>query len=141
MGLIARYRERLPFAPGDPVVSLEEGSTPLGLAERMQYAAASQLGHGRRAGVLRESCGCVQSAQGKAVVALLPIQVRQEPERIETPPAGFLGGCFAEQRDGCVITALFHQCQRVRGGIRMARHHNDQRDKKRGDPTRGHSLA
>jgi threonine synthase len=28
-GLIERYRERLPFAPGDPVVSLGEGSTPL----------------------------------------------------------------------------------------------------------------
>src|SRR6201991_5139765 len=30
MGLIERYRERLPFAPGDLVVSLEEGSTPTG---------------------------------------------------------------------------------------------------------------
>jgi threonine synthase len=28
-GLIERYRDRLPFAPGDPVVSLGEGSTPL----------------------------------------------------------------------------------------------------------------
>ncbi|QEC50027.1 threonine synthase [Baekduia soli] len=28
-GLIDRYRDRLPFAPGDPVVSLQEGSTPL----------------------------------------------------------------------------------------------------------------
>jgi threonine synthase len=28
-GLIERYRDRLPFAPGDPVVSLTEGSTPL----------------------------------------------------------------------------------------------------------------
>jgi threonine synthase len=28
-GLIERYRDRLPFADGDPVVSLEEGSTPL----------------------------------------------------------------------------------------------------------------
>ncbi|HET8978395.1 MAG TPA: threonine synthase [Solirubrobacteraceae bacterium] len=28
-GLIERYRERLPFAAGDPVVSLGEGSTPL----------------------------------------------------------------------------------------------------------------
>src|SRR5213078_3168492 len=28
-GLIDRYRERLPFAPGDPVVSMGEGSTPL----------------------------------------------------------------------------------------------------------------
>src|SRR6201990_2430106 len=35
MGLIARYQERLPFAPGDPVISLEEGSTPLVLAERV----------------------------------------------------------------------------------------------------------
>jgi threonine synthase len=28
-GLIERYRDRLPFAAGDPVVSLEEGGTPL----------------------------------------------------------------------------------------------------------------
>jgi threonine synthase len=28
-GVIERYRDRLPFAEGDPVVSLEEGSTPL----------------------------------------------------------------------------------------------------------------
>jgi threonine synthase len=28
-GLIERYRDRLPFAEGDPVVSLNEGSTPL----------------------------------------------------------------------------------------------------------------
>jgi threonine synthase len=38
-GLIERYRERLPFAPEDPVVSLGEGSTPLvyapGLSERV----------------------------------------------------------------------------------------------------------
>src|SRR6266699_6045679 len=27
--LIERYRQRLPFAPGDPLVSLQEGSTPL----------------------------------------------------------------------------------------------------------------
>ena len=27
--LIERYRERLPFEPGDPLVSLQEGSTPL----------------------------------------------------------------------------------------------------------------
>ncbi len=29
MGLIARYQERLPFALDDPIVSLEEGDTPL----------------------------------------------------------------------------------------------------------------
>jgi threonine synthase len=43
MGLIARYRERLPFAPGDPVVSLEEGSTPLVLAERVSERAGIEV--------------------------------------------------------------------------------------------------
>ena len=28
-GLIDRYRDRLPFAAGDPIISLDEGSTPL----------------------------------------------------------------------------------------------------------------
>jgi threonine synthase len=34
-GVIERYRERLPFAPTDPVVSLGEGSTPLLRAPRL----------------------------------------------------------------------------------------------------------
>jgi threonine synthase len=34
-GVIERYRERLPFAPEDPVVSLGEGSTPLLRAPRL----------------------------------------------------------------------------------------------------------
>jgi threonine synthase len=42
-GLIERYRERLPFAPGDPVVSLEEGSTPLILAERLSERAGAEV--------------------------------------------------------------------------------------------------
>jgi threonine synthase len=43
MGLISRYRERLPFAPGDPIVSLEEGSTPLVLAERVSERAGAEV--------------------------------------------------------------------------------------------------
>jgi threonine synthase len=43
MGLIERYRERLPFAPDDPVVSLEEGSTPLVLAERLSERVGSEV--------------------------------------------------------------------------------------------------
>ena len=42
-GLIERYRERLPFAPGDPVVSLDEGSTPLILAERVSERARTEV--------------------------------------------------------------------------------------------------
>jgi threonine synthase len=37
--LIDRYRERLPFAEGDPVVSLHEGSTPLVAAPRLSEEA------------------------------------------------------------------------------------------------------
>jgi threonine synthase len=43
MGLIERYRERLPFAADDPVVSLEEGSTPLVLAPRLSERAGTEV--------------------------------------------------------------------------------------------------
>jgi len=42
-GIIERYRERLPFGPGDPVVSLAEGSTPLLLAPRLSEQAGAEV--------------------------------------------------------------------------------------------------
>ena len=42
-GLIERWRDRLPFEPGDPVVSLSEGSTPLVLAERVSERAGCEV--------------------------------------------------------------------------------------------------
>src|SRR5690349_11316806 len=42
-GIIERYRERLPFGPEDPVVTLEEGSTPLILAERVSERAKTEV--------------------------------------------------------------------------------------------------
>jgi len=42
-GLIERYRDRLPFAPEDPVVSLGEGSTPLVLAPRLSQRAGAEV--------------------------------------------------------------------------------------------------
>jgi threonine synthase len=42
-GVIERYRERLPFAPHDPVVSLGEGSTPLIPAPRLSERAGAQV--------------------------------------------------------------------------------------------------
>ena len=42
-GLIERYRERLPFAAEDPVVSLEEGSTPLVLAPRLSERVNAEV--------------------------------------------------------------------------------------------------
>ncbi len=42
-GLIERYRDRLPFAAEDPVVSLGEGSTPLVLAPRLSERAGAEV--------------------------------------------------------------------------------------------------
>jgi threonine synthase len=42
-GLIERYRERLPFAEGDPVVSLQEGSTPLVPAPRLSERVGAEV--------------------------------------------------------------------------------------------------
>jgi threonine synthase len=42
-GLIERYRDRLPFGPDDPVVSLDEGSTPLVLAPRLSERVGAEV--------------------------------------------------------------------------------------------------
>ena len=42
-GLIELYRDRLPFAPHDPVVTLDEGSTPLVLAPRLSERAGAEV--------------------------------------------------------------------------------------------------
>jgi threonine synthase len=43
VGLIERYRDRLPFADGDPVVSLNEGSTPLVYAPRLSDQVGAEV--------------------------------------------------------------------------------------------------
>ena len=42
-GLIERYRDRLPFAPDDPVVSLQEGSTPLVPAPQLSDRVGAEV--------------------------------------------------------------------------------------------------
>jgi threonine synthase len=42
-GVIERYLERLPFSAGDPIVSLQEGSTPLVLAPRLSERAGAEV--------------------------------------------------------------------------------------------------
>jgi threonine synthase len=42
-GLIERYRDRLPFAAGDPVISLEEGSTPLVAAPKLGARVGAEV--------------------------------------------------------------------------------------------------
>ncbi|WP_320672842.1 threonine synthase [Patulibacter defluvii] len=43
MGLIERYIDALPFAPGDPIVSLNEGSTPLIHAPRLSERVGAEV--------------------------------------------------------------------------------------------------
>jgi threonine synthase len=43
VGLIERFRDRLPFAPEDPVVTLGVGSTPLVLAERLSERLGAEV--------------------------------------------------------------------------------------------------
>jgi threonine synthase len=43
IGLIERFRDRLPFAPDDPVISLKEGSTPLVHAPRLSERAGADV--------------------------------------------------------------------------------------------------
>jgi threonine synthase len=43
VGLIERWRSRLPFADSDPVVSLSEGSTPLVLAPRLSERVGAEV--------------------------------------------------------------------------------------------------
>jgi threonine synthase len=42
-GLIERFRDHLPFAPGDPIVSLGEGSTPLVHAPRLSERVGADV--------------------------------------------------------------------------------------------------
>jgi len=42
-GLIERYRDRLPFAAGDPVISLGEGSTPLVAAAKLSELVGAEV--------------------------------------------------------------------------------------------------
>jgi threonine synthase len=42
-GLIERFRDRLPFDPGDPVVSMGEGSTPLVRADHVSELAGREV--------------------------------------------------------------------------------------------------
>jgi threonine synthase len=43
VSLIERFRDRLPFEPGDPIVTLGEGSTPLVLAERISERVGAEV--------------------------------------------------------------------------------------------------
>ena len=61
-GLIERWRDRLPFEEGDPVVSLSEGSTPLVFAPRVSERADCE--------VWLEKADGTRTVQGTATVAL-----------------------------------------------------------------------
>ena len=109
-GLIERYRDRLPFAPDDPVVSLQEGSTPL-----VPRRTAERPGRGR----------------GLAEVG------GDQPHRLVQGPRddvrGERGGALG-RRDGHL--RLDRQHRRLAGRLRGARRHRRRRDRARGQDRR-----
>src|SRR6201995_3428579 len=81
-GIIERYRDRLPFAAGDPVVSLEEGSTPLILAERLSEKAGVEVW------LKIEGANPTGSFKGRGMTCAVSAAVREGAEAVVCASTG-----------------------------------------------------
>ncbi len=70
-GIIERYRDRLPFAAGDPVVSLGEGNTPLVLAPRLSERVGAEVW------LKLEGCNPTGSFKDRGMTAAVSAAVRE----------------------------------------------------------------
>ncbi len=78
-GLIERYRDRLPFADGDPVITLDEGSTPLieapviselaGCEVHLKYEGLNPTGSFKDRGMTCAISGAVREGAQAAICA------------------------------------------------------------------------
>jgi threonine synthase len=73
-GLIERYRERLPFAPEDPVVTLGEGSTPLIRAPRLSERVGANVW------LKLEGCNPTGSFKDRGMTCAVSAAVREGAE-------------------------------------------------------------
>ena len=78
-GLIERYRERLPFAAGDPVVSLGEGSTPLVLAPRLSERVGAEVW------LKLEGANPTGSFKDRGMTCAVSAAVREGAEAVSAP--------------------------------------------------------
>jgi threonine synthase len=99
-GLIERYRERLPFAPGDPVVSLGEGDTPLVYAPQLSDRA------GREVWLKIEGANPTGSFKDRGMTAAVSAAVREGAEALVCASTG--------------NTAASAAAYAARGGLRCA---------------------
>jgi threonine synthase len=83
-GLIERYRDRLPFATGDPVVSLQEGSTPLVLAPRLSERVGAEVW------LKIEGANPTGSFKDRGMTCAVSAAVREGPRRSSAPPPATL---------------------------------------------------
>jgi threonine synthase len=75
-GIIERYRDRLPFAAGDPVVSLGEGATPLVLAPRLSERVGAEVW------LKLEGCNPTGSFKDRGMTAAVSAAVREGAQAV-----------------------------------------------------------
>ena len=75
-GIIERYRDRLPFAAGDPVVSLGEGTTPLVLAPRLSERVGAEVW------LKLEGCNPTGSFKDRGMTAAVSAAVREGAQAV-----------------------------------------------------------
>ena len=75
-GIIERYRDRLPFAAGDPVVSLGEGNTPLVLAPRLSERVGAEVW------LKLEGCNPTGSFKDRGMTAAVSAAVREGAQAV-----------------------------------------------------------
>src|SRR5438477_158135 len=71
-GVIERYRDRLPFAAQDPVVSLDEGSTPQ-LADRHPVALVNSVNDFRIEGQKTAAFEIAEALEGELDALCIPV--------------------------------------------------------------------
>ena len=84
-GLIERFRDRLPFEAGDPVVSIGEGSTPLVRADHVSDLA------GREVWLKLEGLNPTGSFKDRGMTCAVSAAVREGAEACVGEDASYVG--------------------------------------------------
>src|SRR4051794_41765360 len=93
-GLIERWRERLPFAPGDPVVTLGEGATPLVRAPALSERVGAEVW------LKLEGLNPTGSFKDRGMTCAVSAAVREGAEAVGCASAGNTAGSAAPHAGG-----------------------------------------
>jgi threonine synthase len=96
-GLIERFRDRLPFDPGDPVVSMGEGSTPLVRADHVSELV------GREVWLKLEGLNPTGSFKDRGMTCAVSAAVREGAQAVICASTGNTAASAAAYAGGAVI--------------------------------------